>query len=90
MSTTTKGERVLSDKIINKTVVSQTGKTFGQTEDLIFESTSGEIIYLILKNPTPYAQTYDLEKTTDGRLKIPYNSVLAVGDFIVVAEEDIV
>jgi len=86
----TKGERVLADKIINKTVVSQTGKTFGSTEDLIFETTSGEIIYVVLKNPTPYAQTFDLEKTKEGKLKIPYNSVIAIGDFVVIAEEDIV
>ncbi len=85
----TKGERVLADKIMNKTVVSQTGKTFGQVDDLIFESTSGEIIYVVLKNPTPYAQTYDLEKTTDNKPQIPYNAVVAIGDFLVVAEEDI-
>ena len=86
----TKGERILADKLLNRTVVSQTGKTFGSTDDLIFETTSGEIIYLVLKNPTPYAQTFDLEKTPEGQLKIPYNSVIAVGDFVVIAEEDIV
>jgi sporulation protein YlmC with PRC-barrel domain len=86
----TKGERILADKILNRTVVSQTGKTFGSTDDLIFETNSGEIIYLVLKSPTPYAQTFDLEKTKDGQLKIPYNSVIAIGDFIVIAEEDIV
>ncbi|PIU61183.1 hypothetical protein COX58_02120 [archaeon CG_4_10_14_0_2_um_filter_Archaea_38_6] len=86
----TKGEKVLADKLLNRTVVSQSGKTFGLTDDLLFETNSGEIIYLVLKNPTPYAKTFDLEKTPDGELKIPYNAVLAIGDFVVIAEEDIV
>lgn len=87
---TIKGDKVLADKIMNKTVVSQNGKTFGQVDDLIFESTSGEIVYLVLKNPTPYAQTYDLEKNSNSEMQIPFNAVIAVGDFVVVAEEDIV
>lgn len=86
----TKGERVLADKILNRTVVSKTGKTFGKADDLIFEASSGEIIYLVLREPTPYAQTFDLEKTKDGQFKIPYNCVIAIGDFVVLAEEDIV
>lgn len=86
----TKGERILADKVMNKTVVSQTGKTFGQVDDLIFEANSGEIIFLVLKNTTPYAQTYDLEKTSNGQPQIPFNAVVAIGDFMVVAEEDIV
>lgn len=90
MATTTKNERVTSEKIMNKTVVSQSGKTFGQIEDLIFDASSGEIVFLVLKNPTPYALTYNLEKTHEGKIRIPYNSVVAVGDFIVLAEEDIV
>ncbi len=86
----TKGEKIIAEELMNKTVVSQTGKTFGTTDDLIFETKSGEIIYLVLKNPTTYAQTFDLEKTKGGQLKIPYNAVIAVGDFVVIAEEDIV
>lgn len=86
----TKGEKILAEKILDRTVVSQTGKTFGSTDDLLFEANSGEIIYIVLKNPTPYAQTFDLEKTSDGQLKIPYNAVIAIGDFVVIAEEDIV
>ena len=32
----------------------------------------------------------ELEKNKDGTLLIPFSSVIAVGDFVVVAEEDIV
>ena len=86
----TKGEKILAEKLIGKTVVSQNGKTFGSTDDLIFETNSGEVIFIVLKNPTPYSQTFDLEKTKEGKLKIPYNSIIAIGDFIVLNEEDII
>ena len=86
----TKGERVLSEKVLGKTIVSQTGKTFGRADDLIYETRTGEIIFIVVDNPTPYAQTFDLEKTKDGKPQIPFNAVVAIGDFIVVQEEDIV
>ena len=85
----TKGERVQSKNVLGKTVVSKAGKKFGDVGDIIFESKSGELIYVVLKNPTPYAGTFDLERDDRGNIKIPFSSVVAVGDYVVVAEEDI-
>ncbi len=86
----TKGERIISEKLLGKTVVSKTGKKFGRAEDIIYETRTGELIFIVVDKPTPYAQTFDLEKTKEGKPQIPYNSVIAIGDFIVVQEEDIV
>lgn len=86
----TKGERIPSKNILGRTVVSKAGKKFGEVGDLTFESKTGELIYIILKNPTPYADSFDLEKDQNGRIKIPFSSVVAVGDYVVVAEEDII
>ena len=85
----TKGERVPSKNIIGRTVVSKAGKKFGEVGDMKFESKTGELIYVVLKNPTPYAMGFDLEKDERGNIKIPFASVVAVGDYVVVAEEDI-
>ena len=85
----TKGERIQSKNILGRTVVSKAGKKFGDVGDVIFESKSGELIYIVLKNPTPYAGSFDLEKDERGSIKIPFSSVVAVGDYVVVAEEDI-
>ena len=85
----TKGERVQSKNVLGKTVVSKAGKKFGDVGDMIFETKSGELIYVVLKNPTPYASTFDLERDERGNIKIPFSSVVAVGDYVVVAEEDI-
>lgn len=85
----TKGERIPSKSILGKTVVSKAGKKFGEVGDLTFEARTGELIYVVLKNPTPYAAGFDLERDSKGSIQIPFSSVVAVGDYVVVAEEDI-
>ena len=47
-------ERKFSKNILGRTVVSKTGKRFGEVGDIIFETSSGELIHIVLKNPTPY------------------------------------
>ena len=79
-----------SKKIIGKTVVSKSGKRFGEVGDIIFETKSGELIHVVLKNPTVYTEKLELEKTKDGELLIPFSAVIAMGDFLVISEEDIV
>ena len=83
-------DKKLSRQIIGKTVVSKTGKRFGEVGDVIFETSSGELIHIVLRNQTPYADKLELEKNKEGESLIPFSAVIAMGDFIVVAEEDIV
>jgi sporulation protein YlmC with PRC-barrel domain len=82
-------ERLLSKNLIGKTVVSKSGKRFGEVGDMAFETRTGEIIFVILDKPTSFAASFELEKDSKGRYQIPYHAVVAVGDFVVVAEEDI-
>ena len=79
-----------SKELRGKTIVSKSGKKFGEIGDLIFEAGSGELIHLLLRNPTVYTDKMELEKTKDGDILIPFSAVIATGDFIVVAEEDII
>ncbi|MFA6461264.1 MAG: PRC-barrel domain-containing protein [Candidatus Woesearchaeota archaeon] len=79
-----------SKELIGKTIVSKTGKKFGEVGDLIFEVSSGELIHILLRNPTSYTERMELEKTKEGNILIPFSAVIATGDFIVVAEEDII
>jgi sporulation protein YlmC with PRC-barrel domain len=83
-------DKKFSRQLLGKTVVSKTGKRFGEVGDIIFETRSGELIHIILKNPTSYTDKLELEKDKDGNILIPFSSVIAVGDFMVIAEEDIV
>jgi sporulation protein YlmC with PRC-barrel domain len=83
-------EKKISAQLLGKTVVSKSGKKFGEVGDIIFETKSGELIHLVLKNPTPYTEKMELEKDKDGNILIPFSAVIATGDFLVLAEEDIV
>jgi sporulation protein YlmC with PRC-barrel domain len=79
-----------SKELIGKTIVSKAGKKFGEVGDLIFEVSSGELIHILLRNPTSFTERMELERTKEGQILIPYSAVIATGDFIVVAEEDII
>ena len=83
-------DKKFSKQLIGKTVVSKTGKRFGEVGDIIFETRSGELIHIILKNPTSYTEKLELEKDKSGNILIPFSAVIAVGDFMVIAEEDII
>jgi len=77
-------------KILGRTVVAKSGQKFGIVKDLSFETRTGELLYIILGQPTAHANKLDLEKNKEGELTIPFSSVVSVGDFIIVEEEDIV
>ncbi|HIH24752.1 TPA: hypothetical protein HA251_06995 [Candidatus Woesearchaeota archaeon] len=83
-------EKKVSKNILGKTVVSKTGKRFGEVGDIVYETSSGELIHIVLRNTTPYADKMELEKSKEGATLIPFSAVIALGDFVVVAEEDIV
>jgi len=61
-------DKKFSKNIIGKTVVSKTGKRFGEVGDVIFETRSGELIQLVVKNPTSYTGNLNLERTNIGEL----------------------
>ena len=83
-------DKKYSKGLLGKTVVSKTGKRFGEVGDIIFETKSGELIHMVVNNPTPYTEKLELEKDKQGRMLIPFSAVIAMGDFMVIAEEDII
>jgi len=83
-------EKRFSKSLIGKTVVSKSGKKFGEVGDIVFETKSGELIHIVMKNVTPYTEKLELEKDKSGKYLIPFSAVIAMGDFMVVSEEDIV
>mgnify|MGYP006423643781 CR=1 FL=1 len=79
-----------SKALLGKTIVSKTGKRFGEVGDLIFETKSGELIHIVVNNPSTYTEKLELEKDKQSRMLIPFSAVIAMGDFMVIAEEDII
>src|SRR3989338_7154193 len=83
-------EKKFGKQILGRTVVSKSGKKFGMVGDVIFEARSGELIHIVLTNPTEYTARLELERDKESRMLIPFSCVIAVGDFVVVSEEDII
>jgi len=70
-------------------IVTKEGKRLGYLKDITFETKSGELISLVLRDPTVYARNLNLEKSSSSEFLIPHNSIIAIGDFIIVSEEDL-
>jgi sporulation protein YlmC with PRC-barrel domain len=83
-------DKKFSKQLIGKTVVSKGGKRFGEVGDIIFETRSGELIHIVLVNPTQYTERLELEKDKENNILIPFSAVIAIGDFMVISEEDII
>lgn len=75
---------------LGKQIVTKEGKKLGLVKDITFEARTGELIHLVIKDLTSYTNNLSIERTKDKEALIPYNSVIAIGDFIVISEEDLI
>ncbi len=76
--------------ISGKMIVTKEGRRLGFVKDLTFETNSGEVINVIVKDATAYTKNLNLEKINSSEILIPYNSIIAIGDFLIVSEEDLI
>ncbi len=76
--------------LIGKMIVTKEGKRLGFLKDITFETKSGELINLIVKDATPYTKNLNLERTNSNELLISYSAIIAIGDFVIVSEEDLI
>ena len=76
--------------MLGKVIVSEeTGRKFGVIGDINFVSESGELLNLVLVEPTKHIGDLSLEKDENNRLLIPFSSVRSVGDFVIISEKEI-
>ena len=84
-------DRVRSKRLVGKILVSEeTGKKFGVVGDLDFIVESGELINIVLVEPTKHTNELNLQEDDKGRVLVPFSAVKSVGDFVIVSEKDIV
>jgi len=81
-------KRPLKD-FLNKLVVTKEGKRLGLVKDITFETNTGELIQIVLKDQTAYTKNLNLESSAGREVLLPFNAIIAVGDFVVVSEEDL-
>lgn len=83
--------RIPINDIQGKTVVSEEGKMFGKVSDLTGDLATGELINIVVE-PTKYMTSHyqDLVQDERNRVLVPFSAVTAVGDFIIIAEKEII
>lgn len=82
-------DRKSFSNVLGKLVVTKEGKRLGLVKDITFETRTGELIQIVLKDPTPYTKNLNLELSSSREALIPHNTIIAIGDFVVVSEEDL-
>lgn len=84
-------EDVKGKEIMGKVVVSdESGKKFGSVGDVSFITESGELLNMVLVNPTKHVTEINVQEDERGRYLVPFSAIKAVGEFVIVSEKDVV
>jgi sporulation protein YlmC with PRC-barrel domain len=83
--------RVRAGDIVGKTIISEeTGRKFGVVTNVDFITESGELLNLIVEQPTKHLGDLNLKVDERGKTLIPFSAVKSVGDFVIVSENELV
>ncbi len=78
---------LIARQLSGKKLVTNEGDDFGRLVDIEVNEVSGKIESMIVE-PNPDSGVAAKMKKEDGMVHIPYESVLAVGDFIIVEKRN--
>jgi sporulation protein YlmC with PRC-barrel domain len=83
--------KVRAAKIVGKTIISEeTGRKFGVVSNVDFITESGELLNLIVEQPTKHLADLNLKTDDKGRLLVPFTAVKSIGDFVIVSENELI
>lgn len=83
--------RVRANDIVGKQIVSEeTGRKFGVVANIDFVTESGELLNIVVEQPTKPLIDLNLKTDEKGRYLIPFTAVKSVGDFVIVSESELV
>ncbi len=83
-------EKLSFSSILGKMIVTKEGKRLGFVKDTTFETKSGELINIVVKESTMYTRNLNLERSESNEPLIPHSAIIAIGDFVIVSEEDLI
>jgi len=83
--------KVRAADIVGKQIISEeTGRKFGIVANIDFITESGELMNLIVEQPTRHLSDLNLKSDEKGRLLVPFSSVKSIGDFVIVSENELI
>ncbi len=78
---------LLARQISGKKLVTNEGEDFGRVVDIIINEVTGKMEYLVVE-PNPDSLSASNLRKEDGMAHVRYDSVLAVGDYIIVEKRN--
>ncbi|MBU5536955.1 MAG: PRC-barrel domain-containing protein [Candidatus Aenigmatarchaeota archaeon] len=83
--------RIRAGDVVGKTIISEeTGRKFGVVTNIDFVTESGELMNIIVDQPTKHLLELNLKTDEKGRLLIPFSSVKSIGDFVIISENELI
>jgi sporulation protein YlmC with PRC-barrel domain len=77
--------------IVGKQIISEeTGRKFGIVNNVDFITESGELLNVIVDQPTKHLSDINLKTDDKGRILIPFSAVKSIGDFVIVSENELI
>jgi sporulation protein YlmC with PRC-barrel domain len=83
--------RIRAAEIVGKTIISEeTGRKFGIVSNVDFITESGELLNVVVEQPTKHLSDLNLKTDNVGKIMIPFSAVKSIGDFIIVSENELI
>jgi sporulation protein YlmC with PRC-barrel domain len=82
--------KVRAADIVGKTIISEeTGRKFGVVSNIDFITESGELLNVLVEQPTKHLADLNLKSDDKGRTLIPFSAVKSIGDFVIISENEL-
>ena len=83
--------RIRAGDVVGKTIISEeTGRKFGVVTNVDFVTESGELMNIVVDQPTRHISDLNLKTDDKGRMLVPFSSVKSIGDFVIVSENELI
>ena len=83
--------RIRAGDVVGKIIISEeTGRKFGVVTNVDFVTESGELMNIVVDQPTKHITELNLKADERGRMLIPFSSVKSIGDFVIVSESELI
>jgi sporulation protein YlmC with PRC-barrel domain len=79
---------LVARQLSGRKIITNEGEDFGRLIDMNVNEVTGKIESLVVE-PNPDSELAGKLKKDDGLLYVPYDSVLAVGDFVIVDKRNL-
>lgn len=83
--------RIRAGDVVGKAIISEeTGRKFGIVTNVDFVTESGELMNIVVDQPTKHLSELSLKTDDRGRILIPFSSVKSIGDFVIISESELI